>query len=134
MGRGLYGRILWLAGGGGRRLVDDIEACYHSAEIIPASEDDLYNMDQKEDAIAEGQDEMNDAGVAIPAKNGGQPVELGWFVDGQAGEDGAEPHDDDSGIGNLLRPVVFYLGGCCLAEVQVVQGHEQGFLKGMAVG
>ena len=91
-------------------------------------------MDQKEDTITEGQDKMYNTRIAVAAEQGGEPVELSGFIDGKASEYGTQPHHDDGGIGDLLRPIIFDLRGRGLTKVQVMEQDEPRLLKGMPVG
>ena len=102
------GRWWW---GDDRRLwVYHFPARDHGAEVVPAREDYLDDMDHEKDAIADGEDKVDDARRGIPAEGRGEPPKLNGFIDRQPGENGAESHDNDAGVGDLLRPVEFGLG------------------------
>src|SRR5579872_2525766 len=115
-------------------FMQHLEAGDHCLEIVPARQNYLQDMNEEEQTITDRQYKMNYPGTAVAAENGGEPAELYGFIDGQPRQDGAQSHDNDPGIGDLLRAIVFDLGRYRLADVQVMQEHEPGFLKRAPVG
>ncbi len=114
-------------------IAEDFEAGDHGLEVVPAGDDDLHDVYEEEQAIAEGQDKMNNAGAAVAAADKGDPAELDWFIDGESGEDRAEAHHDDTGVSDLLGRIEFALGWGCLPDMKVVEEDEPGLFEAVAV-
>jgi hypothetical protein len=103
------------------RTLHQFEAGHHGAEVVPARNGNLYHVDDEEHHVADSEPEVEKARELIAADERGEPVELRWFVDGQAGEDRARAREKDKRIGDLLGRVVLALRGLLPAQMQIVQ-------------
>src|SRR5579875_3759306 len=98
-------------------FIRQVPADDHAAEVIPTRKDDLHDMDEEEEKITDGQDKVDEAGAAVTAEEHGEPGELCGLVDRETRQNGANAHDDDGGIRDLLRRIIFALHGRVAAQM-----------------
>ncbi len=116
-------------GGGERRGavgLDALVAHHHAPEVAPPGPHHLGEVDHEKQDVQDRQDEVDRPRALVAAEERGQPRELRGLVDGEAGEDGAQPHRDHARVGDPLGRVVAPLGRKLPAEVQVVEHHLPG--------
>jgi hypothetical protein len=77
---------------------------------------------------------MFEAGHFIAAQETGEPGELDGPVDRESGEEAAETHADDRGIGDLLGGVVLTLRWRTFGESYIVERNLDGVAGGAQVG
>src|SRR5947209_15888579 len=114
------------AGTTGSSLMHHLHADDHCSEIVPAGLDHLPDMNEKENDVADGQPEVEEARHRVAAEHRGQPVHLHRLVDRQAGQQREEAHDHDHRVGDALRAVVLPLRRRLLAQAQVVEEYLPG--------
>src|SRR6266550_625899 len=91
------------------RHLDDLAADDHRPEVVPAGADYLRDMNDEENDVADGEPEVEKARHRVSAEEPCQPRKLHRLVDRETGEQRAESHQHDGGVGNLLRAVVLPL-------------------------
>src|SRR5213594_3169846 len=101
----------------------------HRPEIVPAGLDHLRHMNDEEDDVTDGKPEVEEARHLISAEQKREPRELNRLVDRQPGEEGTEAHEDDGGVGDLLRPVELSWQRRFLPKMEVMQRDLDGFLE-----
>src|SRR5262249_23041523 len=131
---GLPRRSLFVSCGGvlffnGNNLVP----CDYCAEVVPTGLDDLYEVYNEKHDVAHCQPEMNEPRPLVSAQQRSQPGELHRLVDRQTRHQRAGAHQNDAGVSNLLRAVVFSRRRMDFAQTKIIERDLNGFAQRMAI-
>ena len=79
----------------------------HGAEVVPSSPEDMGDMDENEEAEADGEPEMKPAGGLISTTQGCDEVQRSGLPDGHAGDHCSGAHQQYERISEPLSRVIF---------------------------